>query len=822
MAPVFVNIGSAAAGVFTDPDDAVSERLLGLVPRRYSYGAPGKSLLRFQTDVDLPPDAFGYIPLVGFDHTTSVSLDGVSLTHRQSDATFALGRIVAVSLPETRSNARFGLLPIAKRMPENQFLSPLGSVHLIMLSLSFILSIPSLAPFHEFLKRVLLPRLAQTENFISNLFLFSVLSPLLTRLAWTPDDATPEIVDGLTSLSTRYSKAVTTIGPLHRGLELGVLIAASASDLLATLTRPRLPADAPPELVNALFRSYAASALSLEQADAFTKCVRLVTLFSALGHDLPIPVRFPTALFASVWSGFGAPADAAADFAEHYATFSEHADFMAHRWQRRWDVDLSRVAGEHPALLTAPSLDAFALCAPLQAIPARLTWTRLRLMALLNGSIDSVDRLIPDGRAGASSLFAQLHAGCRFVLSTAAKVKRAETVVIARTPRAETRLEMTFNRYAAREFLRDRRSSIAKSLMQQTVEQFEADPARLPLFHKTGVPWHVSLTHEGATDAGGPGRDVFTDLCLEIMHPSLALFVPAPNSGDTLIPSPEPFARGSLRERMFFYTGVVLSVCYISRMQAPFRFARFVWGALAGAEPTVEDIFEIDGDLHSKFTSIKQTGDEVAWAASHHFAFEIPVARKRMVELFPGGSQVIVTFERRMEFVERAQKYRLKEFAAPLDALRRGFHVFFSPAVAALFAPWEMELLCCGPNDCPVEELKKLCTIQSPPDADRFWSIIERLTPHERKMFVKFGTGRGGLPPPGVEWQQKLQIFFSSSSRPDWHREMPTAETCFSKIRITRYDSDEVYLLKLRAAISFGVGIEDHAPNWNELRAFTT
>jgi hypothetical protein len=416
---------------------------------------------------------------------------------------------------------------------------------------------------------------------------------------------------------------------------------------------------------------------------------------------------------------------------------------------------------------------------------------------------------------------------CRSVISNSIKLKKAEDIVVTHGKRIDSRLEMSFNRYAAREFLRDPNSSIGKSLMQQMVEQFELDKSKLIKFNKLGVPWHVELRHEGATDAGGPGRDSFTDVCYEIMHPSLGLFIPSPNMTanhgtirDLLIPNPESFPSGSFREKMFFYAGVVLSVCYISRMQAPFQFARFVWGALSGTLPTIDDIYEIDEDFHLLMTSI-QDSHELEWSDSFHYLFEIKDSLGRVVPLFPGGSQVEVTFERRLEFVERAQKFRLKEFGAQLDALKRGFNQFFAPSIAVLFAPWEIELLCCGDNDCTVDEMKKVITSDSGQDLQRLWRILDQLSPAERKMFIKFGTGRGGLPPPGLQWQNKLQIFFKSSTRPDMARELPTAETCFSKVYIPRYDSDRVYLMKLRVAMETSVGIEDHAPEWRDLRAFT-
>jgi hypothetical protein len=628
---------------------------------------------------------------------------------------------------------------------------------------------------------------------------------------------------------------VKEIAPLPRTAELGIFITACASQLILQLRDP-LPASPSPEQIRETFGRFQAAIAAQNQGDPLGKIIHFVTLFSALGSNLPFPTCFPTFLLADVWSRYASPADPAADFAANYDEFTRQAALMAKEWQSRWDEDLSRVLLDNPALAKAPDLDlshnAFSGFSSLRRLPARLVWSRLRLYTMLNDSSDLIFRLIPEGRRSASSVFSQMYFSCRCVIGTNIKLKRAEALVI-NIQRNGSRPDMSFDRYASREFARDPTSSLAKSLFHQMVEQFEATPTLLPRFNQPGVPWHVTFRTEAATDAGGPGRDCFTDICQEIMHPSLRLFVPCRNMvsnrgevRDLLVPDPEPFAPDSLREKMFFYTGIVMAVCYISRLQTPFPLARFVWAALAGLPPTIEDIFEVDDEFHVVMSSIQETQgakiDEAQWASSYHYMFEIKNSVGNVVELFPGGSQVPVTFERRMEFVERAQKYRLKEFTLQLDALRRGFHTFFPAHVASLFSPWEIDLLCSGSNDCPVAGLRKLCKSNSQADAERLFRLLDKMTPQERIMFIKFTTGRAGLPPPGLEWQDKLDLAFVDAAGPDHKRPLPRAQTCYSKIIIPRYDSDDVYLEKLRASLQHGIDIEDGNPArlWRDVRAF--
>jgi hypothetical protein len=79
------------------------------------------------------------------------------------------------------------------------------------------------------------------------------------------------------------------------------------------------------------------------------------------------------------------------------------------------------------------------------------------------------------------------------------------------------------------------------------------------------VPWHVDLLGEGATDAGGLARDLFTQMCLEIIHPSTGLFVMTPNKPAASGPNQElliPDSR-SQKKQMFVCSGVLMTIGFI-------------------------------------------------------------------------------------------------------------------------------------------------------------------------------------------------------------------------------------------------------------------
>jgi E3 ubiquitin-protein ligase HERC1 len=315
------------------------------------------------------------------------------------------------------------------------------------------------------------------------------------------------------------------------------------------------------------------------------------------------------------------------------------------------------------------------------------------------------------------------------------------------------------------------------------------------------------------------------------MRPTLNLFIPSPdmrrNQGEALlVPDPEPVVSGSLREKMYFYAGVLLAVGYISKLLVPFKFARFIWNSLTGRAVSISEIYAIDREFAREMAAIEEC--EANGIDAENFSelftntFQVANSAGEIVPLFVGGQTVKVTFHRRLEFVQLAQKFRIREFTSQLDALGRGFHTLFDASVARLLSPWELELLICGAPVIDLDELKKNCQIEASDHAQMLWRVLASFTNEERMSFIKFGCGRVSLPPPGTIWTQKLKIDFAKDSRPDRSKPLPTAATCNAHILIPKYTSDDVMAEKIRTALRMGADIEqDHPTNLMDLSHFT-
>jgi E3 ubiquitin-protein ligase HERC1 len=420
---------------------------------------------------------------------------------------------------------------------------------------------------------------------------------------------------------------------------------------------------------------------------------------------------------------------------------------------------------------------------------------------------------------GPSTPFAELLTACRAAIPTQTKMALIDETVLHESRRINLTFHVRFNRYSAAAFRARAAKPSAMPLLQQLIGQLENDANGLRKLNKTIVPWHVELTGEGATDIGGPGRDLFSEVCREISDPMLGLFCPSPNmrrdeGEQVLIPNPAPVEPGSPRETMYFYAGVLFSMCFISRLPQPFRFAKFVWDALTGRPVAIEDIYNNDAEFERFIKAITLDGE---------YMFTVQNSAGDMVDLITKGSAIHVTHDRCSEFRERCIEFRVHEFATQLDAMRRGFNEFFDASIASLLTASELELLVCGPQEVPIDELMKNCQVDDSPHARMLWRVLETFTTEERMKFIKFGCGRMSLPPPGMAWGSKLRIEFRDFPQmSDRQQPLPTAATCVSQMRIPKYGSEEVMAHKIRLAINHGTEIDqDHEAAHTDVRHFT-
>ena len=504
-------------------------------------------------------------------------------------------------------------------------------------------------------------------------------------------------------------------------------------------------------------------------------------------------------------------------FESHFDEFLSLCDEMKSKWTTKMDEELLRALRSHnneqiPDELTETDIIKSNVLVKIDRESLKI---RIKLIKQLDGVMDflvkkvdikSQNSLLASGILSARSAIATCHK--QNIFKERVNYNLKET----------SRIHLRFNRSRAILHMDRPDHPSAATLLRQLIEQV---PLRLiDSLKRDSVPWHVDLIGEGATDAGGPSRDIFTQMCQEIVHPSTGMFICSPNTKymtgsstenvDRYIPNPN-----CKDLTMFEYAGVLMTIAYVSRMPQPFRFAEFVWRFLTGHPLTIEDIYSTDNGFESMMNAFEGNGEDLVKSAREYF-FTVADASGQTRELIPNGSQHRVTEENISEYIKLAKEYRINEMLGPLEYLRKGIFHFFPPNAVSLLSSWELELFVSGDTNVSVEELKKCCKFDAKdPSSVMLWKVIEGFTPTERMLFIKFATGRMGLPSPGMSWHSPLTITWSGlQGRSDEAAELPTAQTCSSTIRIPRYTTEEAMARKIRTAFLYsGEIVNDRTQN---------
>ena len=511
-------------------------------------------------------------------------------------------------------------------------------------------------------------------------------------------------------------------------------------------------------------------------------------------------------------------------FFNNFNDFSKMCQFMENNWKQKIDENLVKIINQSPDILKMNNRLQFiekqiSSNFILRDIPLSLLSLRIDLINDFNLIINQLLKCVDLSK---SKVLSQVVIAARSSIMTSYKLELFRRKIMVHLNEYQL-LNLKFNRSRAALHMINPKHINASTLLKQFIDQV---PIRsFQALKRDSVPWHVELIGEGATDAGGPARDLFTQMCMEIMHNSTGLFVITPNKRNMIGPNqevliPNSNSYSSIKQQMFIYSGLLIAIAFVSRIPQPFRFADFVWAYFTGKNLTIEDIYSVDTLFEKLMKEIENGEIDDIEAEKRGLTFTVMDSHSNSVELFTGGRGVRVTQDRLLEYSQLCKKYRLKEMKRQLDWLKEGISYFFPNDAIALLSPWELELIICGDNTIPINELKKHCKYDSKdPSSQMLWEVLENFSSEERMLFIKFATGCMGLPPPGTKWHNDLTIkWVQTNNDDDKSKPLPTASTCSSIIRIPRYSTKKYMSKKILAAITFGVDIDtDRHVNFSDI-----
>jgi E3 ubiquitin-protein ligase HECTD3 len=188
--------------------------------------------------------------------------------------------------------------------------------------------------------------------------------------------------------------------------------------------------------------------------------------------------------------------------------------------------------------------------------------------------------------------------------------------------------------------------------------------------------------------------------------------------------------------------------------------------------------------------------------------FTTILSNGKSVPLCENGENIKVTFDDIDRYKELILRVRINEAKKQMDAIREGFESNV-PIFALMFLSWKnIEQKVCGAAQISVSDLKSIasysnCNTKSE-YIKRFWRVFNNFNNSQRAAFIKFAWGRSSLPLGDNLRKVKFVIMLHSEKKYSNHDMMlPQSHTCFFRVDLPRYSTDEICKKKILLAAEY-------------------
>ncbi|KAK6738463.1 hypothetical protein RB195_020519 [Necator americanus] len=365
-----------------------------------------------------------------------------------------------------------------------------------------------------------------------------------------------------------------------------------------------------------------------------------------------------------------------------------------------------------------------------------------------------------------------------------------------------------------------RRNGITIAVRRQHLYEDAFEALSLGNAPNLRLPVRVSMTNwvglnEVGIDGGGIFREFLTELLRTGFDPDRGFFK---YTHDRLLypnPSSVQLYPDSYSQHFFFLGRVVAKLIYEKQM-AEIRFAEFFVSQLLGRRQTDVDLHHMKSYDPAIYKHLKNlrclTADELAALELDFSVIVDDIGDVQTVDLVPGGRNIRVTVDNRLEYIRSYVNLFLYKRIEPLvDAMRAGVSTVIDPGWLAMFSPSELQTLVSGADaDLDVDDMMKHTAVHNIRDeADRdymnlFWSVVSDMSPEDKRGLLKFITGCSRPPIEGFKMLYPaigIQLVHDSDH-------LPTSATCMNLFKLPIYSSRSKLEDKLRYAINAGAGFE--------------
>ena len=314
----------------------------------------------------------------------------------------------------------------------------------------------------------------------------------------------------------------------------------------------------------------------------------------------------------------------------------------------------------------------------------------------------------------------------------------------------------------------------------------------------------VIFTGEQGVDSGGLRKEFFQLIIKQIFDPAYSMFHYNDESrtywfSDTTFEPPIKFELIGFILGLALYNSVILDV----------HFPRVVYKKLLGLNPCLDDLINFSPSiLQSLKFILKYDKPDLQDVLTCTFSIDVDVyGEKSTIELIPGGAEIYVTQENKIEYVNKYLDWVFNKSIEPLfESFKKGFYKLYRGEMTTNCDPEELKLLICGSPILDFSELEKVTTYDGGYNKrskiiKTFWIVIKELNLEEQKQFLFFATGSDRAPIGGL---RNLPFCIVKSGQDS--DQLPSSHTCFNTLILPPYRTKDKLKAKLLLAIKNSEG----------------
>ncbi|PFH45540.1 hypothetical protein AMATHDRAFT_71617 [Amanita thiersii Skay4041] len=315
---------------------------------------------------------------------------------------------------------------------------------------------------------------------------------------------------------------------------------------------------------------------------------------------------------------------------------------------------------------------------------------------------------------------------------------------------------------------------------------------------------------EAGIDGGGVFKEFLTSLSKEVFDTDRGLWLF--NQKNELYPNPHAYATESHSLNWYRFIGRILGKAMYEGILVDVAFAGFFLAKWLGRQSFLDDLASLDPELYKGLIYLKHHTGNPEDLSLNFTVVDQEFGVAKTIELVPNGSNIPVTKENRLQYIQLVSHYRLsRQIKLQSQAFFEGLSDMIDPKWLRMFNQQEVQILLGGVNS-PIDlnDLRRHTSYgglydDQEPTVQAFWKVVNSFDQEQRRALLRFVTSCSR--PPLLGFKELIPNFAIRDAGTDQER-LPTASTCVNLLKLPRYQSERMLREKLLKAITSGAGFD--------------